>query len=121
MKHVKVFFREAKAYLAESKHENTNLKFEAVKGLFDKKQKLFIHCNIVKEMLLAVDFAKEFGFDVVLVGAVDSWQIADLLKQNNIAVILHQLHNLPTMIDDDIDQPFKTPGHVAESRCTVYH
>jgi imidazolonepropionase-like amidohydrolase len=107
---VKVFFREAKAYLAESKHENTNLKFEAVKNLFDKKQKLFIHCNIVKEMLLAIDFAKEFGFDVVLVGAVDSWQIADMLKQNNIAVILNQLHDLPAMIDDDIDQPFKTPG-----------
>ena len=107
---VKVFFREAKAYLAETKHESTNLKFEAVKGLFDKKQKLFIHCNIVKEMLLAIDFAKEFGFDVVLVGAVDSWQIADLLKQNNIAVILNQLHDLPTMIDDDIDQPFKTPS-----------
>ena len=107
---VKVFFREAKAYLAEANHENTNLKFEAVKGLFDKKQKLFIHCNIVKEMLLAVDFVKEFGFDVVLVGAVDSWQIADILKQNNIAVILNQLHNLPAMIDDDIDQPFKTPA-----------
>jgi len=107
---VKVFFREAKAYLAEPKHESINLKFEAVKGLFDKKQKLFIHCNIVKEMLLAIDFAKEFGFDVVLVGAVDSWQIADLLKQNNIAVILNQLHDLPAMIDDDIDQPFKTPS-----------
>ncbi len=110
IENVKVFFREAKTDLAEGKHEATNLKFEAVKGLFDKKQKLFIHCNIVKEMLLAVDFAKEFGFDVVLVGAVDSWQIADLLKQNNIAVILNQLHNLPAMIDDDIDQPFKTPA-----------
>ena len=107
---VKVFFREAKAYLAEGTHENTNLKFEAVKNLFDKKEKLFIHCNIVKEMLLAIDFTKEFGFDVVLVGAVDSWQIADILKQNNIAVILSQLHNLPTMVDDDIDQPFKTPA-----------
>ena len=107
---VKVFFREAKAYLAQSSHENTNLKFEAVKGLFDKKQKLFVHCNIVKEMLIAVDFVKEFGFDVVLIGAIDSWQIADILKQNNIAVILNQLHNLPAMIDDDIDQPFKTPA-----------
>jgi len=110
IENVKIFFREAKSYLAEGKHENTNLKFEAVRNLFDKKQKLFIHCNIVKEMLLAVDFAKEFDFDVVLVGAVDSWQIADILKQNNIAVILDQLHNLPTMVDDDIDQPFKTPA-----------
>jgi imidazolonepropionase-like amidohydrolase len=107
---VKIFFREAKAYLAEPKRENINLKFEAVKGLFDKKQKLFIHCNIVKEMLMAIDIAKEFGFNVVLVGAVDSWQIADLLKQNNIAVILNQLHNLPAMIDDDVDQPYKTPA-----------
>ncbi len=110
IENVKTFFREAKAYLAEPKHDNTNLKYEAVKNLFTKKQKLFIHCNIVKEMLVAIDFVKEFGFDVVLVGAVDSWQVADLLKQNNIAVILNQLHDLPAMIDDDIDQPFKTPG-----------
>ncbi len=110
IENVKVFFREAKAYMAEANHASANLKFEAVRGLFEKKQKLFIHCNIVKEMLLAIDFSKEFGFDVVLVGAVDSWQIADLLRQNNIAVVLNQLHNLPVMIDDDIDQPFKTPS-----------
>ena len=115
IENVKVFFREAKAYLGESRHENTNLKFEAVKGLFDKKQKLFIHCNIVKEMLLAVDIAKEFGFEVVLVGAVDSWQIADVLKENNIAVILNQLHDLPAMMDDDIDQSFKTPAMLQRS------
>ncbi|HQR01895.1 MAG TPA: amidohydrolase family protein [Ferruginibacter sp.] len=110
IENVKVFFREAKAYMAEANHASVNLKFEAVRGLFEKKQKLFIHCNIVKEMLLAIDFAREFGFDVVLVGAADSWQIADLLRQNNIAVVLNQLHNLPVMIDDDIDQPFKTPS-----------
>jgi hypothetical protein len=107
---VKAFFREAKGYLAEAAHESTNLKFEATRGLFSKKQKMYIHCNIVKEMLLAVDFVKEFGFDVVIVGGSDSWQMADLLKQNNIAVILQQLHSLPTMVDDDIDQPFKTPA-----------
>ena len=106
---VKTFFREAKAYLAETNNGATNLKFEAVKNLFTKKQKLFIHCNIVKEMLLAIDFVKEFGFDVVIDGGLDSWQIADILKQNNIAVVLGQLHALPTMVDDDIDQPFKTP------------
>jgi imidazolonepropionase-like amidohydrolase len=107
---VKAFFREAKAYHAESKHETVNLKFESVKGLFDKSKKLFIHCDIVKEMLIAIDFVKEFGFDVVLVGAVDSWQIADLLSQNHIAVVLNQLHDLPVMADDDVDQPFKTPS-----------
>lgn len=107
---VKVFFREAKAYYQEAGHEATNLKYEAVKGLFGRKQKLFVHCNIVKEMLVAIDFAKEFGFDVVIVGGSESYQIADLLKQNNIAVILGAMHSLPAMIDDDVDQPYKTPA-----------
>jgi len=85
------------------------LKFQSVKGLFDKSQRLFIHCNLVKEMLIAIDFVKEFNFDVTIVGGSESFQIANLLKQNNISVILQQVHNLPTSEDDDIDQPFKTP------------
>lgn len=106
---VKTFFKEAKAYLTESVHKETNLNYEATKNLFDKKQKFFVHCNSVKEMLLAIDFVKEFGFDVVIVGGADSWQIAALLKQNNIPVILSQCHALPVANDDDVDQPFKTP------------
>ena len=106
---VKAFFNEAKAYLAAPVHRETNLNYEAAKNLFDRKQKLFVHCNAVKEMLLAIDFVKEFGFDVVIVGGADSWQIAPLLKQNNIPVILGQCHALPVANDDDVDQPFKTP------------
>jgi imidazolonepropionase-like amidohydrolase len=107
---IKSFFAEAKAYNSVKDREETNLKFEAVKGLFDKKQKLYVHANTVKQMLVALDFVKEFGFDVVIVGGSDSWQIADLLKQHNVAVILNQPHNLPTLPDDDVDQPYKTPA-----------
>jgi imidazolonepropionase-like amidohydrolase len=107
---IKDFFTQAKAYLQEASHKEINLKYEAVKGLFDKKQKLFVHADQVKQMLVAIDFVKEFGFDVVMVGASESWQIADLLKQNNIAVILNQEHSLPSAEDDDVDQPYKTPA-----------
>lgn len=107
---IKSFFRQAKAWLQDPSNKETNLKFEAVKGLFDRSQKLFVHATQVKQMLIAIDFVKEFGFDVVLVGASESWQIADLLKQNNIAVILSDEHALPTTEDDDVDQPFKTPA-----------
>ena len=107
---IKTFFREAKAYLQMPSHKETNLKFEAVKGLFSKQQKLFVHGDQVKQMLVAVDFAKEFGFDVVIVGGSESWLIAPLLKVNNIAVILNQEHALPTTEDDDVDQPYKTPA-----------
>ncbi len=105
---IRNFFREAKAYRNENSHAAVNLKFEAVKGLFDKTKTFFVHCELVKEMMMAVDMAKEFDFKLVLVGAGDSWLITDLLKQNNVAVILSQPHNLPTTDDDDVDQPYKT-------------
>ncbi len=112
---IKSFFLEARSYYLESVHKETNLKFEAVKGLFDKKQKLFVHANQVKQLLIAIDFAKDFGFQLVIVGGSESWQIADLLKQNNIPVILQQLHELPSTEDEDIDQPFKTPAQLQQA------
>lgn len=105
---IKSFFREAKAYAALPTHDENNLKLAAVKGLFNKTQKLYVHANTVKQMLVALDFVKEFGFDVVIVGGNDSWKIADLLKQHDVSVILNQPHSLPTLEDDDVDQPFKT-------------
>ena len=107
---VKVFFREANAYLSQTQHATTNLKFEAVRGLFTKKQKLFIHCDVVREILAAIDFKNEFGFDIVLVGASESYQVADLLKKNNIPVILSQMHALPTLADDAVDLPYQLPA-----------
>ncbi|MCC6286845.1 MAG: amidohydrolase family protein [Chitinophagaceae bacterium] len=107
---LKSFFAEAKSYQQEAEHAQTNLKFAAVKGLFDKSQKLFIHANQVKQMLAAIDFVKEFGFSVVIVGGSESWQIAPLLKQHSVAVILGTQHELPATEDEDVDQPYKTPA-----------
>ncbi|HVX49737.1 MAG TPA: amidohydrolase family protein [Chitinophagaceae bacterium] len=106
---VRQFFQQAKAYFEESKHEHTNIKFEAVKGLFNQTQTFYVHCELVKEMEVATSFAKEFNFRTVIVGGADSWMIADYLKQNNIAVILDEMHSLPITQDDDVNQPYKTP------------
>lgn len=105
---IKSFFLEAKAYLDAPSHDETNLKFESVRGLFNKTQRLYLHANTVKQLLVAFDFIKEFNFDIVIVGGSDSWQVADLLKQHNVPVILSQPHSLPTLDDDDVDQPYKT-------------
>jgi len=115
---IKDFFRMAKAYLNEGTHQETNLKFDATKGLFSKKQKLYVHANTVKQMLVALDFVKEFNFDLVIVGGSDSYQMADLLKQNNVAVILSQPHSLPTADDDDVDQPYKTAAELQKAGVT---
>lgn len=114
----KNFLRQAKAYNSLSNPDETNLKYAAVKGLFDKTKKLYVHASTVKQILIAIDITREFGLDAVIVGGEDSWQVADLLKQHNISVILNQPHSLPILPDDDIDQPFKTPALLQKAGVT---
>ena len=83
-----ISFAKQKLISIESTHATTNIKFESVKGLFNQTQTFFVHCEMVNEMMIAVEFAKEFGFKTVIVGGTESNKIADYLKQNNIAVIL---------------------------------
>lgn len=104
---VRKFFREAKAYREETKHTAINLKYEAVKGLFDQSKTFFVHCDLVREMMVAINFAKEFGFKLTIVGGSDSWIIPGILKENNVSVILSEPHSLPSTDDDDVDQPYK--------------
>jgi imidazolonepropionase-like amidohydrolase len=59
--------------------------------------------------MIAVDLAIEFGFKTVIIGGTDSGKSADSLKHHNIAVILNQMHTLPVMQDDDVDEAYKAP------------
>lgn len=104
-----LFFSQAKAYCAEKKPVETNVRFEAMRGLFDGSQKLFIHCGYVKEIESAVVFCKKHGVKMVLVGGADAWRVAGLLKENSVPVVLGQTHALPSREDDDIDLPYKLP------------
>ena len=115
MEGLKTFFREAKAYQQLTDRKATNLKFESVKDLFEKKQKLYMHASTAKQILVALDFVKEFGFDMVIVGGSESYQVADLLKQHDVSVILQQPHSLPTAGDDDVDQPYKTAAQLKKA------
>ena len=108
VENIKKFFRDAKAYNSQPAHAEVNLKYEAVKGLFDKSKTFFVHCDLVREMMVAVELANEFGFKLAIVGGTDSWIIADLLKKNNVAVILVKPHSMPASEDDAVDQPYST-------------
>ena len=116
---IKKFFTDAKAYLQEKNHVVNNLKLEATRGLFEGKQKLFVRANEVKQMLIAIDLGKTFGFKVVIVGGAESFQIASLLAANNIPVILDGQHALPNTEDDDIDQPYKLPAQLTKAGVLV--
>jgi imidazolonepropionase-like amidohydrolase len=112
---LKSFFSQAKAYHAKPKKDAVNIKFESVKKLFSNEQKLFAHANTVKEILMAINIAKEIGCDLVIVGGIESYKITEVLKQYNVAVILSQPHSLPYRNDEAIDQPFTTASKLQQA------
>ena len=104
------YFKDAKSYFEAGTHDKVNLGFEAMKGLFDKSKNLYVNVNYVKEIQNVIAFAESLGINVVLVGAKDSYMIADVLAQKKIPVILSKCHDLPTYDDEDVQQPYKTPA-----------
>jgi imidazolonepropionase-like amidohydrolase len=111
---IEEFFKEAKAYSLSSPSEK-NLRFEAIKGLFDGTKKLYVHCDFVKSIVAAINFSKKYSLKMVLVDGQDSWRVADMLKENNIPVILGRVHSLPPREDDDVDLPYKLPFLLKQS------
>ncbi len=102
-------FSEAKAYCSETTHMPQNLKLEAMCGLFNKTAKLYVQANSTKEISEAVNFAKQYGVAPVIVGGYDAWQVSDLLKENNVPVVLQRTHQLPHREDEDVYLPSRLP------------
>jgi hypothetical protein len=108
---LKKLITDAKAYNETEVKEEKNLRFESMKGLFTGTQTLFIHVNNVKEIIEAVNFVKSNSIPKVsLVGGKDSWMVTELLKENNISVVVARVHDLPDRPEDDVDQPYKLPA-----------
>jgi imidazolonepropionase-like amidohydrolase len=104
---INTFITEAKAYLKGNKATD-NLPYDAVKGLFDDSQKLYVHVNDEKGITDAVDFAKANGIkNMVIVGGYQANKVASLLKANNIPVLVMRTHSRPNSDDDDYDFPYK--------------
>lgn len=112
---IEAFFLEAKAYFHKRSPKEKNLKFEAMRGLFDKTKKLFIHTDLAKTMMESILFAKKHELDAVIVGGRESWMITDFLKEHEIPIILSSTQALPSREGEDIDQPFKTPVQLHEA------
>jgi imidazolonepropionase-like amidohydrolase len=103
-------FHEAKAYAVIQSHPEKNIHLESMRGLFSQSKKLFIHCNAAKEIIAATAFCKEFGIDMVLVGAQEAHLVTGLLKERNIPVVVVETHRLPSTSDEQIDMPFSLPS-----------
>ncbi|WP_370214530.1 amidohydrolase family protein [Mesoflavibacter profundi] len=101
------FFSQNNAYQTSDKNPK-NLPFEALNGLTDGSKTLYVHVDKEKGITDAINFSKAQNIkNMVIVGGYEANKVTDLLKENNIPVLLQRVHSLPNNTDDDYDLPFK--------------
>jgi imidazolonepropionase-like amidohydrolase len=102
------YFKEAQAYSRKSKPSETNLKFEALRGLFKGNKRLYIHADYAPEINDVIDFSREFNLKFpVIVGGYDSHMLSNRLKENHFTVIIQRPTSLPEFDDDYIQSYYE--------------
>lgn len=115
MRELRGWMLKAKAYCAVKKHELTDLNYEAVRGLFDGSLTLYVHADQMNQISEAINLKKELGIlKMVLVGGYDAVIASDLLKDNNVPVMLQRVHSLPNYEEDAVDLPYRLPALLKE-------
>ena len=90
--------------------EEINLKLEAMLGVFSGKKKVYIHANSRDQIIESVQTFKRHDInDLVIVGADDAYYTIDFIKENNLPILLNNLHRIPARNQEDVDLPYKLP------------
>ncbi|RUO26105.1 amidohydrolase [Aliidiomarina minuta] len=118
LEELKEAFTTARAYYnarEAGRQPKQDVRWEGMAGLFDGSKKLFVHADDRRQMTQAIDFAKEQGMPLTLVGARDAWMIAEQLAAEEVSVIFGDPYGIPARTDDAYDTAFTTPKKLAEA------
>lgn len=100
---VRTLFADAQTYL-EAEPETPNLKLEALRGLFNGSQTLFLHSDDAREIMEAVLFAEEYGLKkIVLVGGSGLLPVKEFIQARKLPVVIENVHQLPPYPDSPVD------------------
>ena len=116
---IKTFFTDAKNY-TNSSSAPKNIPLEAMEGLFNGTQTLFIHASFENQITDAVETLSDLGINnMVLVHGTEAVKVSELLLKHNIPVILERAHRVPENNDDAYDLPFASAAVLANKGITV--
>lgn len=102
------FLEEAKAYgQIDDRDKTTNVRLEAFKGVFEGNKNVYVHVNDVQNIQKAILKLSEMGVKPVIVGGHDAHEVAEMLNDFDVPVIIDQAHRLPNREDEDVHLPYK--------------
>lgn len=118
IKEVQDFITNARAY--SQGRTDQNLAYEAMKGVINGTQNLYITANGEREIRDVLNFARDTKIaNIVLVGAYEAPRVATQLAAMNIPVILQRVQELPTISDHDYDYNYKFAIDLIKAGVTV--
>ena len=118
LKEIRDAFAEARAYMIAKKAEAgsgipyhaSDLRWESMIPVLEKKVPVLVNANEIQQIEAAVQWGKDEGVRVVIVSGRDSWRAAELLKANNVPVIVGPLLDEPNRRWLPYDDAFTVPS-----------
>ena len=106
------FLIDSRSYfnLNDDENKEVNLKLEAMVDVFNGKKKIYLHVGSREQIIESVQMFQKHGInDLVLVGANDALYAIDFILENDLPVLLNNLHRVPSRNHEDVDLPYKLP------------
>lgn len=109
------FLLESRSYCLGAKGR-VDLRKEAMCGCFDERKGFYVRTHRAQAMIDASNLTQELGIDrLVIVGGYDAMDVAPMLKERKVDVMISGVHGLPQRPDDAIDWNFKLPAQLSKA------
>ena len=116
-------FQDARAYLnaknSEGKegvpYHNTDLRWEAMIPVLQGKVPVLVDAEEIQQIESAVAWAGQEHIKLVIVGGYDAWRVTDLLKENDIPVIVNPVERTPWRRWEAYDEPATLPKKLLDA------
>jgi imidazolonepropionase-like amidohydrolase len=112
LKEVRQAFADARGYMTAKKSGapvEYDSRWEAMIPVLEGRVPVMVESDDIQQIQAAVAFAETEKIKIVIRGGYDAPLCAELLKRNNIPVIVDGIHRLPTRDDEAYDTPFTVP------------
>ena len=86
---------------------------DALVPVVNGQMTVFLQAQTARDIRSAIDFAKKEKLKFVIQGGREAIRVADLLKKENVPVILDSIVSLPSRQDDPYDARFTLPKELA--------
>jgi imidazolonepropionase-like amidohydrolase len=112
-----IAYRDARAQNQVGQLEATKIdvRWEAMLPALAGKRTVFFHAQDINQIRFALNFAKRYNLKAVIVGGADAPLLAEVLKQQQVAVIVTGIHKLPMRRGANYDDYYTVAAKLAQA------